>query len=111
MATEKKLDINKESKNLFTMLDKSMELSMLRNGDLAYKKNILPQAQKERIIGEAKAILSSELWNMIMDDMKQVACKKMYEESTDFEMLRFGKAMLYTLDVLKQKLYNLHKLK
>jgi len=111
MTIKKVKKIHKEAKNLFTVLDESAQLRMLTGGVMTYKGRILTEAEKRRIIEESKLILAVGLWEVLMDDMKQVACKKMYEEATDEELLVGGKWMLYTLDVLNKKLYNLSRLK
>lgn len=110
MPIKKTKRIHKEAKDLFTVLDESAQLRMIGN-NLTYKGKILPEVQKNRIAEESKLILSVGTWEVLMDDMKQVACRKMYEEATDEELLIGGKWMLYTLDVLQKKLYNLSKLK
>jgi len=110
-TTKKNIDINEASKHLFEVLDKSAELRLSRTGNLVYKGHIIPQDQKNRIVSEAKTILDLELWSILMDDMKQVACRKMYEEDVDGELRKGGKWMLYFVDVLNKKLYNLSNLK
>lgn len=111
MAIKKVKRIHKEAKDLFTVLDASAQLKLNNQGLLTYKGKIVPEAQKRRIVEEAKIILALEFWGVLMDDMKQVACRKMYEEATNEDLLVGGKWMLYTLDVLNKKLYNFSKLK
>jgi len=111
MAVKKVKQIHKAAKDLFEILDSSAQLRITSTGALTYKGKIVPEAQKRRIAEEAKLILSLEFWGILMDDMKQVACRKMYEEATNEELLVGGKWMLYTLDVMYKKLYNLSKLK
>jgi len=66
---------------------------------------------KLRVIKEhAKFLESSEVFRLILNEMKAIAEKKMFDESKTVEDLLAGKMMLYNIDVLKKKIRNLAQL-
>lgn len=71
----------------------------------------LPQKDREILVSEAQAFLSMPLWKILIQDMKAVACRKMYQESKSWEEMLGGKFMLYTIEVLEKKIENLSKIK
>lgn len=82
-----------------------------KNGKFYLGKN---EVGGNRIISfrsQAITIKESTVWELLLKDMKLIANKKMYESSTTIDDVVFGKAMLYTLDVLDKKIDSLSKLK
>jgi len=67
----------------------------------------LPAGDKQDIISGARSIKNMYVWKMINKDMKYQANKLIYEKSKNVDDILFGKAMLYTLDVVDRKLENL----
>lgn len=63
------------------------------------------------IISGADAIKRSYVWQLIVKDMKNVSNKMLYEKSKTVDDMIFGKACLYTIDVIENKLDNLSKIK
>lgn len=64
----------------------------------------------EGLKSDARTILELELWKQLTKDMKYIANKKMYISSTSANDMIFGKAVLYTLEVMDKKMRNILKL-
>lgn len=73
-------------------------------------KEPLPPAQVKAAASEAKALLKVPLLEQILESMKYVANAKMYNSSKNDEDMVFGKAMLWCLDVIENKIKNISKL-
>lgn len=70
----------------------------------------LPEKNKKTLIQDAEIIKQTDLWNMLVNEMKYIARKKMYDESRCWEDMLGGKFMLYTLDVMEKKMDKLSKM-
>jgi len=70
----------------------------------------VPQEKQRLYKEQARTINDFEFFNWIVGEMIREAEKKMFYESTDFNGMIGGKAMLYTLDVLKKKVEKIAKL-
>ncbi len=46
---------------------------------------------------EAEFFLASDMWKIINETLRDVACKVMFEKSTSFDDMKNGKSILYTL--------------
>ena len=60
---------------------------------------------------QATMIRDSYLWKLLVKNIQNLANKKMFDKSQNFDDMYFGKAMLYELDVLDTTLKNLETLK
>ena len=60
---------------------------------------------------EAKYLQAMQLWQQLNKEMKLAANERMFTKSNSTEDMIFGKAMLYTLEVMKTKMNNLEKIK
>jgi len=80
-------------------------------GRLILDGKLLPDHDRNVLVGQAKAIKDMHLLKILLRDLKNIACKRMYESSQSFDDLMFGKAMLYSLDVIEKKLEKLASLK
>ncbi|MHA1541420.1 MAG: hypothetical protein ACTSQH_00415 [Candidatus Hodarchaeales archaeon] len=60
---------------------------------------------------QAQSIIDMDAWNILLKDLKVVSNKRIYESSTSIDDIIFGKAMLFSLDVLEKKLISLSNLK
>ena len=67
----------------------------------------LPAGDKQDIISGARSIKNMYVWKMINKDMKYQSNKAIYEKSENVDDILFGKAILYTLDVIDRKLKKL----
>jgi len=71
---------------------------------------VLPNADSYDIISGADGIKRSYVWQLLVKDMKYTANKMMYEKSKSADDMIFGKACLYIISVLENKLDNLSKI-
>ena len=60
---------------------------------------------------DARVFRESIIWKVLKMDMQQAANERMFEKATAPEDLIFGKAMLYTLDVMERKMQSLQDLR
>jgi len=105
----KQEQLNKVVKNLFNGVTEDDVLQ--QNGKQILKKGKpLSKAEVKAYSVEAQDILKTKVWEEIYNSLRLAANKKMYEDSTSFEDMYFGKAMLWNLNVIKKKLENLSKL-
>ncbi len=70
---------------------------------------VSPEARSE-ITSGAKAFINFPFWNLLRQEMKIAANRKIYNESVTVDDMIFGKAVLWTLDVMQKKVENLSKL-
>lgn len=77
---------------------------------LRYGDKVLSKAEKDEFVSQAKVILSTKLWGIIVNEMRGAAYKKMFEKSEGWEDMTYGKALLYTLEVMEKKLDTLSKM-
>ena len=71
---------------------------------------ILPDAERDAIVADANAISSTFLYPLLMREMRVAAQKKMFETSTSWDEMLFGKACLYIVDIIEKKIDTLTKL-
>lgn len=71
---------------------------------------ILPSGDKQDIISGAESIRRMYVWKMLNKDLKYQTNKMIYENSQTIDDTLFGKAVLYTLDVIDKKLKHLSEL-
>lgn len=111
MAT-KKISTKEIAHNLFVDINQKESLEFHLGGKLYYKGEPLTDNQIQDLASQAGVVKDLEVTEMLFTEMEHVACKMMYYEGEDsLESLKFGKAMLYTIDVLRKKLDNLSRLK
>jgi hypothetical protein len=81
-----------------------------------YGKNIyignqkLNDAQVKELTNGARTLIRMEVWNVMMNQLKIAARRKMYEKSTSYNDMYFGKAMLYNIDVMEEKVRKLSQM-
>ena len=82
-----------------------------RNGTrgIICKGQLLSKEAEDQIQVEAEYIKNSIVFKLVLDDMRYLANQTMYEKSTSFDDVLFGKAQLYVIDILKKKIDNLAK--
>lgn len=59
----------------------------------------------------AETLKSMYVFQLLMKEMKHAANQRMYQHSKSDADIVFGKAMLYSIDVLEKKIINLSQLK
>jgi len=70
----------------------------------------ISEEERKTFIQDAKHISELPLWKKLMEEMRFIACRKMFEESKSWEELLGGKFMLYTLDVMEKKIGKLKRM-
>ena len=97
-------------KNLFNAINEE-DILKYQKGKFIIKGTPLDTRATGNFVSQANSILKSQLWKHLTDDLKYIANQRMYEKSTTIDDLIFGKAMLYNLDILENKLKRLSTLK
>lgn len=106
MKEHPRKELNRLLQNLFNAVTEDDFLQIKPSGAYMGTQKLSPSTINS-YIEQASTILQMELWSVIVKQMQLAANKRMYVESTSDDDLIFGKAMLYALDVLQKKLYNL----
>jgi hypothetical protein len=70
----------------------------------------LPEADYRDITSGAQAIKSMYVWQLLCKEMKYHANEDIFNKSQTIDDVMFGKAVLYTVDVMEKKLDKLSKL-
>jgi len=71
----------------------------------------LDERDRKRLKEEARYLEKTLLWKLLIGDMIHVSQKRMFEKATEEKELLFGKAVLYTIEVIKKKVDKLKQLK
>lgn len=91
-------------KKLYNTISEDDILRMDDKGNWFFEGKMLPDAVKKQVIAEANVFLDTKLWQILQNDVKYQANKRMYLESTKIEHLEQGKAWTYVLDIFKTRL-------
>ncbi len=85
------------------------ENDVLRNykGKFFIGRHEVPEVRIKAMIAEAKAMQKTELWGLLIKDMKLLSNQKMYERSQTVDDMIFGKAMLFITEILDKKVKNI----
>lgn len=83
---------------------------MEKSGKVEKNGKTLANSEVLELAREARIIVRSKAFTEIMQSMKYEACKVLYEKSKTNDDMVFGKAMLYNIDVLEQKLKQLSEI-
>jgi len=86
-------------------LDKQKKTGVLIEGG-----EELTRAHTVNLASEARTIRQLEIYRKVMQSMKYCATEALFLRSKTTDDMIFGKAMLYTLDVLDTKLKNIGEL-
>ena len=73
--------------------------------------NRLDVDTKNVLIADSHLILETELWKRVVQSTKWQAQKMLFEKSQTVEDMIFGKAFLYTIDLLDKRLKTISKYK
>lgn len=95
------------TKHLLNTITEDDVLRTTKNGGILCKGKPLSREMLDQMQNEAEYIKNSITFKLLMDDMRYLANQTMYERSSSFEDMRFGKAMLYLIDVLYKKINKL----
>ena len=105
----KKIDYNEITKNLFIGTDTGALLKQLPDGRIIHRGVLLDKAQSHAILEMASTIGQIPLTKDLIEEVKRVGAKKIYDECKTQEDLYFAKGILYAMDVFEQKINNLAK--
>lgn len=98
-------------KHLFNGITENDVLKQLPDGNFVYNKTVFGQKEKLEIADEANSIINMPVYQMLKNEMTQIANKRIYQESKTIEDTIAGKMLLYYIDVLDTKLRKLSSLK
>lgn len=87
------------------------DVLMVSGNKMYYMGNELSAEQRHAVISGADTIQKLEVWQALLAEMKYLANKRMFVVSKDIDDILFGKAMLYTIGILEDKVRNLSALK
>jgi hypothetical protein len=103
----KKIDYNEITKNLFIGTDTSALIVQRTDGRLIHKGVLLDKSQSHAILEMASTIKQIPLTDDLIEEVKRVGAKKLYDECTTLEDLYFAKGILYAMDIFDKKISNL----
>lgn len=108
--TKKTVDLNLITKDLFvTLTEKDVLYSDPNTRKLYYKGHLLTADEVSNLSSQAKSLKEISLMKILLDEMKYLACKKIYYDCQTDDDLKFGKAILWTVDVLEKKVDKIAK--
>jgi len=70
----------------------------------------MPDENFEQLKADARTFRDSAIWQVIQNEIKFAANKRMFERSQTTDDILFGKVMLYVIDIINKKLQNIAKL-
>lgn len=97
------------TKHLFNAITEDDVLRTTDSGGIICRGKVLSKEEIEALRSEAEFLRNSVTLKLLLDDMQYVANKTIYEKSTSFDDILFGKAQLFVIDVLKKKIRSLSK--
>lgn len=66
--------------------------------------------QTQELKNAAKVLKQMHLWTLLNTQVKLAANRRMFEKSTSYNDMYFGKAMLYNVDMVEQKVNKLSQM-
>ena len=97
------------TKNLLKTVDERDLLRPGPNGSIILKGHILRPEDVDSLKQDAEFIKNSTTFKFLLDDMRYISNQIMFEKCQSYDDMMFGKAMLYTIDILEKKVKNLAK--
>ena len=82
-------------------------LRMSSRGRIIYRGKELSQEDTLIIKAQAEVLSESRVLKLILKDIEFLAQKMMFEKSQSYKDMEFGKAILYTVDMIEKKIRNL----
>ena len=74
------------------------------NGKFYIGRHELPPMDVDNLIEEANAIKAMYLPRLLFSELKHLANQRIFEKSKDYQDTYFGKAMLYSVDIIQKKI-------
>lgn len=96
-------------KKLFNTIDQDDILKENEFGQWQIEGKPINDTTKSLLIAEAKGLLKSKLWEVLQNDIKYQANKKMFLLAQNEEQLTAGKMFLYALDCINTRLKSMEK--
>ncbi len=81
-----------------------------RAGTLKRNEKEVPRPEALELASEARFVLKAKVFAEVLERMKHEAYKTMFEKSKNVDDMVFGKAMLYNVEVLRQKFEQIAKI-
>jgi hypothetical protein len=95
-------------KHLFNTIS-AEDILQEHNGEWIYRgKNLIP-GEKDAMIADAQMFYKSRLWQVLQDDAKYQANRRMYLKSRTENDMIAGKMLVYNLDILNTRLKSMVK--
>lgn len=101
MRLQSLLQKNLLLKSLFVAVD-AEEVFSSKDGVVYLNGKPLDPIRATNLGSEAKLFASTELWKVMTETLKYAAMESMYTKSKDYQDMIFGKAILYSIDILKK---------
>ena len=87
------------------------DILAVRGNRLVRGNKVVPKDEAISLVTGAQSLRHMEIWNQLQIEMKMVANRRMYDKGQVPDDILFGKAMLYTLDIMQKKVDSLAKIK
>jgi len=107
--TERNKILTYAVKKLFNTIDADDILRENEFGQWSIEGKPINDTTKNLLIAEAKGLLKSKLWEVLTNDIKYQANKKMFLLAQNEEQLTAGKMFLYALDCINTRLKSMDK--
>jgi hypothetical protein len=104
-------NINLITSELFNKSKREKDVLQVKGGQLVLHGKTLNADQRAELANQARDLQKMSLVRVLLDELYYLGSKKIYHDSTTVEDLQFGKAVLWTVDILEQKIDNLSKMK
>jgi len=82
-----------------------------KTNSMYFNGNKLSQEKVSSLGEQARLIQSTELWGLMIREMQYLANDKIFNKSLTMNDTLGGKFILYTLDIMSKKVYNISKQK
>lgn len=108
-AAEKYRILTLAVKKLFNTIDADDILRVADTGEWTYKGRVLSKGERDMLIAEATQFQSMKLWDVLQDDIRYQANRKMFILSRNEVDMIAGKLWYFTLDAIKTRLESMKK--
>lgn len=102
----KNIILNWLLKHLFNSITERDVLTVVGR-EVHYKNTLLTPQQRNGIIEEARVIKNLALWSILLDEIKYSCNKRIYTHASTTDDIVFGKAGLWIVDIIEQKVRKL----
>lgn len=92
---------------LFNTIDADDLISFTKDGKCVYRNRELTNKEVQIIVDEADRFHKSVIWRILSNEVKWKSNLKMFEKSMNEDDIIFGKASLWTLEVMNETMRRL----